>query len=44
MKKFFLVVIAIEMALLIAAVESIGADNGERLERIATELEYINDR
>lgn len=47
MKKFFLVVIAIELVLMIAAVDYLTAQAQEantKLERIASELEYLSDR
>lgn len=44
MKKLFLVIIAIELALLLGCVESIGSSQAEQLERIASELEYLSDR
>lgn len=43
MKKLFLVIIAIELAAIIAAVEFYGSEALPRLERIASELEYLSD-
>lgn len=44
MKKLFLVVIAIELAFLIAMGEFYGSEALPKLERIASELEYLSDR
>lgn len=47
MKKFFLVVIAIELVLLVAGVDYLGSQMeraNTKLERIASELEYLSDR
>lgn len=44
MKKFFLVVIAIELLTVIYGIGYFGEVHSSKLERIASELEYLSDR
>lgn len=44
MKKFFLVIVAIELLALIYGVSYYGDQALDKLERVASELEYLSDR